>query len=129
MYVEFLNSLRAQFGIEDVPFNQLHGSSSVEDATKEIEHFLPTEHTLGVIKPNALSEKGTYLHSTTLCYIYTYNTTPDKIMDKIQEAGFNVSLTTETCLSKEMAKQFYSEHKDKEFFGELADFMCRYTDP
>lgn len=55
-----LNSLRAQFGVEDVPFNQLHGSASVEDATKEVEYFFPTEHTLGVIKPNALSEKGTY---------------------------------------------------------------------
>lgn len=46
-------------------------------------------------------------------------------MEKIQEAGFNVSLSTETCLTKEMAEQFYGEHKDKEFFGELTDFMCR----
>ena len=53
-----LYSLRAQFGLEDVPFNQLHGSSSVEEATKEVEYFFPTEHTLGVIKPNALTEKG-----------------------------------------------------------------------
>lgn len=61
---DMLNSLRAQFGVEDIPFNQLHGSSSVEDATKEVEYFFPTEHTLGVIKPNALSEKG-------IIYIYT----------------------------------------------------------
>ena len=52
----------------------------------------------------------------------------DNIMQKIHEAGFNVSLSTETCLTKEMAEQFYGEHKDKEFFGELTDFMCRYID-
>lgn len=57
-YIYLNNSLRAQFGVEDVLFNQLHGSSSVEDATKEVEYFFPTEHTLGVIKPNALNEKG-----------------------------------------------------------------------
>jgi len=44
--------------VGDAPFNQLHGSSSVEDASKEVEYFFPKEHTLGVIKPNALSEKG-----------------------------------------------------------------------
>ena len=112
--------------MEDVPFNQLHGSSSVEDATKEVEYFFTTEHTLGVIKPNALSEKGT-LYNTIMFKIY--NNTLDKIMDKIQQAGFNVSLSTETCLTKEMAEQFYAEHKDKEFYGELTDFMCRYTGP
>ena len=51
----------------------------------------------------------------------------DKIMQKIHEAGFNVSLSTEQSLTKEMAEQFYGEHKDKEFYGELTDFMCRYT--
>lgn len=46
-------------------------------------------------------------------------------MEKIKEAGFNISLSTETCLTKEMAEQFYSEHKEKGFFDELTDFMCR----
>lgn len=49
----------------------------------------------------------------------------DQILEKIKEAGFNVSLTKETCLTKEIAEQFYSEHKDKEFFGDLTDFMSR----
>ena len=68
-----LYSLRAQFGVEDVPFNQIHGSSSVQDATKEVEYFFPTEHTLGVIKPNALSEKGVIncvYHVHSMCGIY-----------------------------------------------------------
>ena len=47
-------------------------------------------------------------------------------MQKIHEAGFNVSLSTEQSLTKEMAEQFYGEHKDKEFYSELTDFMCRY---
>ena len=50
--------MRAQFSVEDAPFNQLHGSSSVDDASKEVEYFFPEEHTLGVIKPNAINEKG-----------------------------------------------------------------------
>ena len=37
-----------------------------------------------------------------------------------------MSLSKETCLTKEIAEQFYSEHKDKEFFGDLTDFMSRY---
>lgn len=49
----------------------------------------------------------------------------DQILQKINEAGFNISLSTETCLTKEMAEQLYSEHKDKGFYEELTDFMCR----
>ena len=106
--------------MEDAPFNQLHGSSSVEDASKEVEYFFPKEHTLGVIKPNAISEKGkSYYRATNFTFVI------DQILDKIKEAGFNVSLTKETCLTKEIAEQFYSEHKDKEFFGDLTDFMSR----
>ena len=71
---DLLISLRAQFSVEDVPFNQIHGSSSVQDASKEVEYFFPTEHTLGVIKPNALSEKGVIIDSIyrmhSLCGIY-----------------------------------------------------------
>lgn len=111
--------------MEDIPFNQLHGSASTEDATKEVEYFFPTEHTLGVIKPNALSDKGNYYCVYSIHNVY--NDMSDKIMQKIKEAGFNVSLSTETCLTKEMAEQFYAEHKDKGFYDELTDFMCRYT--
>ena len=50
--------LRAQFVVEGSEINALHGSSSVEDATKEIQQFFPVEKTMAVIKPNAMSEKG-----------------------------------------------------------------------
>jgi len=108
--------------VENIPFNQLHGSSSVDDATKEVEYFFPTEHTLGVIKPNALTEKGVYTRNISVTIVFHLL---DQILQKINEAGFNISLSTETCLTKEMAEQFYSEHKDKDFYGELTDFMCR----
>ena len=50
--------LRAQFVVEGSDINALHGSASVEDATKEIECFFPTEKTMAVIKPGAMTEKG-----------------------------------------------------------------------
>lgn len=38
--------------------NPLHGSENKEKAAEEIQKFFPMEHTLSVIKPNQLSEKG-----------------------------------------------------------------------
>lgn len=46
-------SLRAQYALDNVPINQLHGSSSPNDAQKELEFFFPQEHTLALIKPDA----------------------------------------------------------------------------
>uniref|UniRef100_A0A8B9TQ91 NME/NM23 family member 8 n=1 Tax=Anas platyrhynchos TaxID=8839 RepID=A0A8B9TQ91_ANAPL len=64
------NSLRAQYALDNVPINQLHGSSSPNDAQKELEFFFPQEHTLALIKPDAAKKhKGNItlnitLHST-----------------------------------------------------------------
>jgi len=46
-------SLRAKYAIDNIAINQLHGSSSVNDAQKELEFFFPQEHTLALIKPDA----------------------------------------------------------------------------
>lgn len=52
-------SLRAQYAIENVPINQLHGSSSLSDAQKELEFFFPEEQTFALIKPEAVkTHKG-----------------------------------------------------------------------
>ena len=48
---------------------------------------------------------------------------PEVIMNKIRSSGFHIAAQKETVLTKELAEQFYLEHKDKEFFGELTDFM------
>ncbi len=39
-------------------FNQLHGSSSLEEAEREVELLFPVQQTVAVIKPSGLSEKG-----------------------------------------------------------------------
>ena len=52
------HSLRAQFSVEGVELNQLHGSANSEEASKELEYFFPVEKTLAVIKPGAINEKG-----------------------------------------------------------------------
>ena len=49
----------------------------------------------------------------------------EAILSKIQEAGFTVSLSKETHLTKEMAEQLYHEQKGKEFFNDLTDLMSR----
>lgn len=49
-------SLRAKFAVENVPISQLHGSSTPDEAQKELEFFFPQEHTLALIKPDAAKE-------------------------------------------------------------------------
>ncbi len=44
-------------------------------------------------------------------------------MAKIEESGFNVSMSSEVELTKEMAEQLYSSQKDKDFFNDLVDMM------
>lgn len=43
----------------------------------------------------------------------------------MKEAGFTVSLSNETHLTKEMAEQLYGEHREKEYFDELTNMMTR----
>ncbi|KAM7071276.1 thioredoxin domain-containing protein 6-like [Acridotheres tristis] len=42
-----------EYAIENVPINQLHGSSTPSDAQKELEFFFPEEQTFALIKPDA----------------------------------------------------------------------------
>ncbi|XP_075034690.1 thioredoxin domain-containing protein 6 [Mixophyes fleayi] len=100
-------SLRAQFTPQESAINQIHGSSSTDEAEKEIQFFFPVEHTLAAIKPDALEE-----HKV-------------EIMEMIQASGFNISQIKETNLSQEMAEEFYKEHKGKPFYEQLVNYMCR----
>ena len=56
----------------------------------------------------------------------TFGGDTESIIKKIEEAGFTVSMTKEAHLTKEQAEQLYSEHKDKDFFDNLTQFMSRY---
>ncbi|XP_048454661.1 thioredoxin domain-containing protein 6-like [Rhincodon typus] len=98
-------SLRAQFSIETVPINQLHGSGTPQEAEKELKFFFSMEHTLAAIKPDTLEEHR------------------DEIIQKIKQAGFIISHMDEKTLSREMAEEFYKEHKGKPFFEQLVDYM------
>ena len=51
----------------------------------------------------------------------------DEIMSKIREAGFHIAARKETELTKDIAEQFYGEHKDKEYFNDLTEHMARYN--
>ncbi|NXI70729.1 TXND3 protein, partial [Anseranas semipalmata] len=99
------NSLRAKYAVDNVPINQLHGSSSPNDAQKELEFFFPQEHTLALIKPDAAKKHK------------------DDIMQKVKDAGFTISKIKEEALTREMATQFYKDHEGKPFFEELVTCM------
>uniref|UniRef100_A0A3Q1GPK2 Nucleoside diphosphate kinase B n=1 Tax=Acanthochromis polyacanthus TaxID=80966 RepID=A0A3Q1GPK2_9TELE len=99
--------LRSQFAVENEPINQLHGSASHEEAEREINFFFPKQQTLAVIKPDATDEQRV------------------KILEEIYGRGFSVTQLKETVLSREMAEEFYKEHREKPFFSQLVEFMCR----
>uniref|UniRef100_A0A8B9DLY5 NME/NM23 family member 8 n=1 Tax=Anser cygnoides TaxID=8845 RepID=A0A8B9DLY5_ANSCY len=99
------NSLRAQYAVDNIPINQLHGSSSPNDAQKELEFFFPQEHTLALIKPDAAKKHK------------------DDIMQKVKDAGFTISKIKEEALTREMATKFYKDHEGKPFFEELVALM------
>ncbi|XP_030635013.1 thioredoxin domain-containing protein 3 homolog [Chanos chanos] len=100
-------SLRSQFAMDDVPINQLHGSSTPEEAERDLSCFFPVEHTLAVIKPGVSQEQQ------------------NNIVSQIKEAGFSISQVKETQLTRDMAQMFYKEHKGKEFYDSLLDYMSR----
>ncbi|XP_072117582.1 thioredoxin domain-containing protein 6-like isoform X3 [Mobula birostris] len=98
-------SLRARFAVESIPINQLHGSNTPEEAERELKFFFQVEHTLAVIKPDAMENHK------------------DMIVQKIEEGGFIISQMEEKVFSRELAEEFYKEHKGKPFFDKLIDYM------
>ncbi|NWX31564.1 TXND3 protein, partial [Notiomystis cincta] len=100
-------SLRAQYVIDNVPINQLHGSSTPSDAQKELQFFFPEEQTFALIKPDAAK-----IHK-------------DEIMKKVKDAGFSISKIKEQALTHEMAAQFYKDHEGKPFYDQLVSCMTQ----
>ncbi|KAM9302814.1 thioredoxin domain-containing protein 3 [Morus bassanus] len=99
------NSLRAKYAVNNIPIDQLHGSSTPDNAQKELQFFFPQEHTLALIKPAAAMKHK------------------DDIMQKVKDAGFTISKIKEEALTHEMATQFYKDHKGKPFFENLVTCM------
>ncbi len=76
-YFTVFYSLRAQFSLQDSSVNALHGSDNPDNAEKELNYFFPVEHTLAVIKPDAVSEhKGTseFIHQVIYYLVIQYLT-------------------------------------------------------
>ncbi|KAL0185009.1 hypothetical protein M9458_020705, partial [Cirrhinus mrigala] len=48
-----------------------------------------------------------------------------EILEEIRARGFTISRLKDTVLSREMAEEFYKEHRNKPFFSQLVDYMCR----
>lgn len=57
--------------------------------------------------------------------MYFLFTLTEKILDEIRGSGFSVTQLKEAVLSREMAEEFYKEHREKPFFSQLVEFMCR----
>ena len=51
----------------------------------------------------------------------------DEIIDRIHEAGFRIAARKETTLSRDVAEEFYADHKDKDYYNELVDHMTRFV--
>ena len=64
------------------------------------------EKTLCIIKPDAVA-----------------NGFSDKINEKISSHGLTIIKSKQTLITREIAEEFYAEHSEKPFFGELVDFI------
>lgn len=64
------------------------------------------ETTFAIIKPNAMAKNVI-----------------GKITDKWESAGLEVAGMKKIHMSQEKAQEFYAEHKERPFFGELVEFM------
>ncbi len=65
-----------------------------------------SEKTLAIIKPDAVKKRVV-----------------GRIIQRIEDEGFNILGLKMVKLSLEEAKQFYLVHRDKPFYGSLTEFM------
>jgi nucleoside-diphosphate kinase len=71
---------------------------------------MAVEQTLIVVKPDGFKRQLT-----------------GKILARFEEKGFQIKNLKSYNFTKEKAREFYSVHKDKPFFGELVSFICSGT--
>jgi len=64
------------------------------------------ERTLAIVKPDAFESRHT-----------------GAIISRIEQAGFRIRALRLVHLTRSEAEGFYAVHRDKPFFGQLADFM------
>ena len=64
------------------------------------------EQTFSIIKPNAMKKNAI-----------------GDIVSMFESNGLKIAAAKITVLSKAKAEEFYAEHKERPFFGELVSFM------
>jgi nucleoside-diphosphate kinase len=67
---------------------------------------MANEMTFSIIKPNAVKKNVI-----------------GNVIAKFEENNLKIAAAKLTVLSKEKCEEFYAEHKERPFFGELVDFM------
>jgi nucleoside-diphosphate kinase len=65
-----------------------------------------TKLTFAMIKPDAVEAKNS-----------------GKIIDMIEHNGFEIVRLQKVIIAAELAEEFYAEHKERPFFGELVEFV------
>ena len=67
---------------------------------------MTTQRTLSIIKPDAVKKNSV-----------------GQIISRFEKAGLKIVAVKKVYLTRETAGEFYGEHKERGFFGELVDFM------
>ncbi len=67
---------------------------------------MPIEHTLSIIKPDAVAKNII-----------------GAILQRFEKAGLQVAAMKMMHLSEDQAKEFYIEHAERPFYGELVEFI------
>lgn len=65
------------------------------------------QYTFAMIKPDAVAAKNS-----------------GKIIDMIEHHGFEIVRMEKVVIHADMAREFYSVHKERPFFGELVEFVA-----
>merc|ERR1719229_888594 len=99
------DSLRATFATNTTQ-NAVHGSDSPQSAARELDFFFNVQHTLAVLKPDAVAAGKA-----------------DEIVTRIESEGFTIIERATVSLTKERAELFYAEHQGKGFFDDLIEFV------
>ncbi|XP_061432496.1 LOW QUALITY PROTEIN: thioredoxin domain-containing protein 6-like [Lethenteron reissneri] len=133
--------LRAQYGT-DTTLNALHGSSSQEQASRELAFFFPNlRGSLGERAepedgrrswgdraasgtPRGDSRQGSRVERTlALIRPDLLKEKKDAVLGAIKEAGFHIAMQKEVILTEEQAREFYREHEGQDYFSTLVKHM------